>query len=110
MSIDTFTNNSWRLSNCFSSRRKLLDDGDVLTFERINAAQARLSAVDAFGNLVLGRRVVFDLVANELIATFAGRLMSFRASATKPGNIVYEATFEEGPLSTPDEGGDGGPN
>jgi hypothetical protein len=109
MSIDTFTNNAWQLSSCYSSRRKLLDDGDVLTFERINASQARLAVVDRFGTTVLGRRVVFDLVSDELIATFAGRLMSFRASTTKPGNIVYEATFEEGPVETPDEGGDGGP-
>jgi hypothetical protein len=116
--IKDFLLADWSLSKSTSTRRKLFEKHDILTFEAKDATHAKLSAVMKDGHtLVLPHPLdlVFDPTTGFLTVTDLGRILEFSVVAksqprSKPQKgLVYKGTFVDGTVEQPDEGGDGDP-
>jgi hypothetical protein len=117
--INDFVNqgkNGWKLSRTTSTRRKLFHDDDRLVFTRIDDRCALVDAQAFDGSVwtsMLGARILCRLSSNGLVARDHGRDMTFevaQAAPTAPWRLTYKATFVEGMVKQPDEGGDGDPD
>jgi hypothetical protein len=111
----------WDMSNTSATRRKLIQDQDIVKFEDTGGNKLKLTVIDPNATapgLVLGKKVVFTLDPAKGVATAKdadaqyGRTMhfAFRKQASGTETLCYDADYVEGPQNQPDESGDGKPH